>query len=287
MIGDDAQGHVDLMALAVMSSSELAHLVGDIHDGIDVEQGVHILAHDGKALEAHARVDVLLLELGVMSLAVVVELGEHDVPDLDIAVAVAADGTARLAAAVFLAAVIVDLGAWAARAGAVLPEIVLFAELEDAVLGDAYLVAPDGKGLVIGRRGLVARKNGRIEPVRVEPDPLGRGEELPGPVYGLPFEIVAEREIAEHLEESAVARGVADVLDITGADALLAGGDSVARGLLLAGEPRLHGSHAGVYQQQRRVVLRDEREAGQTEMFLGLEELEKHLAQLVQSKITH
>ena len=61
MIGDDAQGHVDLMALAVMSSSELAHLVGDIHDGIDVEQGVHILAHDGKALEAHARVDVLLL----------------------------------------------------------------------------------------------------------------------------------------------------------------------------------------------------------------------------------
>jgi hypothetical protein len=50
----------------------------------------HALAHAGQALEAHAGVDVLLLELGVVAVAVVVELGEDDVPDLDVAVAVAA-----------------------------------------------------------------------------------------------------------------------------------------------------------------------------------------------------
>ena len=58
--------------------------------------------------------DILLLQLGVMVVAIVVELGEHHVPDLHVPVAVAANGAAGLAAAVLLAPVIVDLGAGAA-----------------------------------------------------------------------------------------------------------------------------------------------------------------------------
>ena len=46
----------------------------------------------GQTLQTHAGVDVLLGQLGVVALAVVVELGEDVVPDLHIAVAVAADG---------------------------------------------------------------------------------------------------------------------------------------------------------------------------------------------------
>ena len=41
---------------------------------------------------------------------------------------------------------------------------------------------------------------------------------------GLVLEVIAEGEVAQHLEEGAVAGGLADVLDIAGADALLAGG---------------------------------------------------------------
>ena len=60
--------------------------------------------------------------------------------DSHIAVAVAAHGAAGLAAAVLGAAVVVDLGAGSAGAGAVLTEVVLLSELEDALGGDACLL---------------------------------------------------------------------------------------------------------------------------------------------------
>ena len=81
---------------------------------------------------------------------------------------------------------------------------------------------------------------------RLQSDPLRAGQEFPRPGNGLLLEIVAEGEVAQHLKIGAVAVGMADVLNIAGADALLAGGDTVAGGLLLPGEPGLHGGHAGV-----------------------------------------
>ena len=59
-------------------------------------------------------------------MAVIVKLAEYVVPNLDIAVALAAYGTSGFSAAELLASVIVDLRAGAAGAGAVLPEVVLF-----------------------------------------------------------------------------------------------------------------------------------------------------------------
>ena len=115
--------------------------------------------HAGQTLQAHAGVDVLLLQLGVVAVAVVVELGEDVVPDLHIAVAVAADGAAGLAAAVLRAAVVVNFGAGAARAGAMLPEVILLAEAEDALGGDADLLVPDVEGLVV---------RGRLVPVNTD-----------------------------------------------------------------------------------------------------------------------
>ena len=50
------------------------------------------------------------------------------------------------------------------------------------------------------------------EPLGVELHVLG--DELPGEVDRLVLEVVAEREVAEHLEEGAVAVGAADVLEI-------------------------------------------------------------------------
>ena len=283
MVSDDTQGNVLLVALAVVGAGDLADLVGDIHHGVHVKEGVHLLADAGQALQAHAGVNVLLCQLGIVALSVVVKLGEDDVPDLDIAVAVAADGAARLAAALLRAAVVVDLGAGAAGAGAVLPEVVLLAELEDAVLRDADHLMPDAEGLLVGGRGLVAGENGGVEPVWVQADPLRAGQELPGKRDGLGLEVVAKGEVAQHLKIGAVAGGVADVLDVAGADALLAGGHPAAGRHLLAGEPRLHRRHAGVNEQQRGVVLRDEGEAGQAEMALALKEAQEHLPQLVQT----
>ena len=275
VIGDNAQGNIGLVALAVVLAGDLGDLVRDVAHGINVKQGADALNHAGQTLEAHAGIDVLLLQLGVVAVAVVVELGEYVVPDLHVAVAVAADGAARLAAAELGAAVVVDLRARTARTGAMLPEIVFLAEAEDALGRDADLLVPDFERLV------VVNVDGRVQAVRVDADPVRARQKLPAPVDRFALEVIAEGEVAEHLEEGAVARGLADVLDVAGADALLAGGDAVARRLLLAGEIRLHRRHAGVDEQKRRVVLRDERKARQAKMTLGLEETEVHLAQLI------
>ena len=84
-----------------------------------------------------------------MTLAVVIKLAENIVPDLDVTIAVAADGAVWLAAAVLLATVIVYLRAGAARAGAVLPEVILLAEAEDALCRDTDLLVPDLPCLVV------------------------------------------------------------------------------------------------------------------------------------------
>ena len=283
MVGDDAERHVGLVGLFIVCAGDLGDLVRDVHDGVDIEQGRDVLAHAGKALEAHAGVDILLLELGIIAVAVVIELGEDDVPDLDIAVTVAADGAAGLAAAVLLATVVIDLGAWAARAGAMLPEVVLLAEAEDAVLGNADHVTPDGECLVVGGGRLVAREDGRVQTVWLKADPLGAGQKFPCPGNGFLLEVIAEGEVAQHLKIRAVAGRVADVFNVAGADALLTGGDAVARGLFLAGEPGLHGGHACVDEQDGFVVLRNERKAWQTQMALRFKELQVHLAQLIEA----
>ncbi len=95
------------------------------------------------------------------------------------------------------------------------------------------------------------------------------------------LEVVAEGEVAQHLKIGAVTGGLADILNVTGADALLAGGHAVTGRLLLAGEERLHGRHAGVDEQQAGVILRDQGKAGQTQMSFGLKEGQEHFAQFV------
>ena len=277
MVGDDAQGHVRLVAVAIVRAGDLADLVGDVHDGVHVEERVHTLADNGQTLKAHAGVDVFLNEVRVVAVAVVVKLGKDVVPDLHIAVAVAAGRAVRLAAAVFLAAVKIDLRAGAARAGAVLPEVIVLAEAGDAALRDADLVAPDVERLV------VLFIHGRVQPLWVEADPVRARQKLPRPGDGFMLEVVAEGEVAEHLKIRAVARGLADVFNVAGADALLAGADAVARRLLIALEVGLHRRHAGVDEQQARIILRDEREARQAQVPLRLEKAQEHLAQFIQT----
>ena len=273
MVGDDPQGNVHLHALAIGRAGQLRDLVGDVHDGIHIEQGVHVLADHRQTFQTHAGVDVLLRQLRVVAVAVVVELGEDVVPDLHVAVAVAAHGAAGLAAAVLFAPVVVNFGAGTAGAGAMLPEVVLLAEAENTLGGDAHFLVPDLKGFVV-----VFVDRG-VQPVLVQTHYLG--QKFPAPGNGLVLEVIAEGEIAQHLEIGAVTGGLADILDIAGTDALLAGADPVTGRLHLALEVGLHGRHAGVDQQQRRIVLGDQRKAGQAQVTLALKERKEHLAQFI------
>ena len=281
MVGDDADGNIVLGVLLVGLACNVLHMMQHALHGIHLEQVAHVLHHAGQTLQAHAGINVGACQTLVVALAVGVELAEHEVPDLHIAVAVAAHAAGRLAAAVLGAAVKVDLGAGAARAGAVLPEVVLLAQTHHVVRGNADLLGPDIVGLVV----LLVHRD--VQTILGDSHPLIAGQELPCPRDDLVLEVILEGEVAQHLKEGAVAGSDAHALDIRGADALLAGGHAMTGRLLLCQKPLLHGSHAAVDQQQAGVVLGYQGEAVQTQMTLTFKEAQVLFAQFIQTGPLH
>ena len=279
MVGDDTDRNVVLGVCAVGFARDFDNGVDDAADGVDLKHVVHTLHDAGQTFQTHTGVDVLLCQLGIGAVSHVVELGENVVPDLHKAVAVAAGAAVRVAAAVLFAAVEVDLGAGAAGAGTVLPEVVRFAQLDDAFLGDADDVTPERVGFI------VLFVNRRPETVSRNLETLG--QKLPGPRNCLILEIIAEGEVTQHLEEGTVTRGQTDAVKVGGTDAFLAGGDAVAGRLNLSGEEFLQGCHTRVDEQQRFVALRHQREGGQTKMPFAFKKGEIFLSKIIKGCPLH
>ena len=146
------------------------------------------------------------------------------------------------------------------------------------------LSAPKPVSFFQMREGLlVVVIDGDGEALLVEAEVLG--EQLPGELDRALLEVVAEREVAEHLEEGVVARGVADVVEVVvlaaGAHALLRGRRAHVGARLLAGEHVLELHHAGVGEHQRRVVARHERRRRHDLVAVLLEEVEERSADVV------
>ena len=93
----------------------------------------------------------------------------------------------------------------------------------DAVGRDAGDLLPEPRRLV------VVWMHRREEPIGGQAVDLG--QQLPGEGNRLALEVVADREIAEHLEEGQVRR-VAHLVDISRAETLLHGGQARAGGVL-------------------------------------------------------
>src|SRR5207249_5019346 len=173
----------------------------------------------------------------------------------------------------------VDLRAGAARAGLPHgPEIVLLPQPRDPLLRDADRLAPDPESLV------VVLVNRDPKTLRFDPEPRLRGQQLPGEGDRLLLEIVAEREVAEHLEEGVVARRAADLLQVVvlarHSLALLRACGAPVGARLLSQEDVLELVHAGVREEQRRVLRRHERRRRHTLVPLRFEEGEKSLPDL-------
>ena len=256
---------------------EPGHLVNQGAQEVDLVVGSKAPQDRGQPLEAHAGVDRgpgqgtprLVRELLV--------LHEHEVPDLDPAIAVAGRaqaGTAgrHLEAGDVVALVKVDLAAGAAGTGVAHgPEVVLVPQPHDQGVGHPGHLAPQGPRL------LVCLVDGVDEAPGVER--VLPGEQLVGEGDGLLLEVVAEGEVAQHLEEGVVPRGAAHVLQIVvlapGAHALLRAGGPGVSALGLAREDVLELVHACVGEQQGRIVAGDQRGAGDGLMAPGGEELEE------------
>src|SRR5262249_49094409 len=155
----------------------------------------------------------------------------------------------------------VKLGARTAGSGVSdRPKVVRVTELVNALSRQA-LLRPKLERLFVPGQPVLAVEDGRREPLGVEAQQLGH--QLPGAGDGVRLEVVAEREVAQHLEERVVPPGEADVVQIVvfapGADAFLGAGGTRVVALLPAGKNVLELDHPGVGEKQRRVVQRDER----------------------------
>ena len=266
VVGDYPQGDVLFLVIAVVHIGNAADVLHNVLHRVHQEQVVHVLHNAGQTLQAHAGVDVGVLHRRIVALAVAVKLAEHHVPEFYIAVALTAGAAVRGAAAVLGAAVKVDFGAGAAGAGAVLPEVILLAEADHMVFRDTDLFGPDVVGFI------VIQVDRNIEFFSRDLQVLR--QKFPGPGDDLLLEIILETEIAQHLKESAVPRRDTDALDVRRADALLAGGDTVAWRLLLTEKPLFHRRHTTVDQQQAGIIFRHQREAAQTQMVFGLKKMQ-------------
>jgi len=120
---------------------------------------------------------------------------------------------------------------------------------------------------------LVAAEHRGPDLLGVEAEASRRGRQLPRRLDRALLEVVAEGEVAEHLEEGEVPGGEPDVLDVGGAEDLLARGQPQVRRLLLSAEKRLERLHARRGEQHRRVIRRwDERSRGHAQVVAPLEE---------------
>ena len=220
-----------------------------------------------------------------------VELHEDEVPDLHIALVVFAEGLVFTRLARLKAEVVINLATWAAGAGlAHLPEVIFRAKLVDALLWNAC-VQPELLGLIVARRLRVAFEDGDVEPVFVDAEPVGRGQQFPRIRDGIFLEVVAEGEVAEHLEEGVVAACEADVLKVVmlaaRAHALLRRGGAHIGPLLRSKERVLELVHARVGEQQRGVVVRHKRRRVHAAVPLFLKKTQEIFANLASGAVLH
>jgi hypothetical protein len=113
-------------------------------------------------------------------------------------------------------------------------------------------------------RLVVGLVDGDPDAVRVEAVAAGvlrPGDQVPGVLDRPGLEVVAEGEVPGHLEERVVPGGLADLVDVTGAHALLDRRGTRVRRRRVTQEVRLELHHPRVHEQQRRVV-QDERGTG-------------------------
>jgi hypothetical protein len=179
-----------------------------------------------------------------------------------------------------------DLGAGAAGAGlAHLPEVVLRVAVVDVVVGQAGNFFPDAGGVHVtldaDRR--ITLVHGYVQARRVDAPDLR--EQLPRPRDRVALEVVTERPVAEHLEERVVPARATDIVKIVvlaaSADALLRVGGTGVAAFLQPQEDRFELVHPRVREEQRRVVLRDDRRARHERVAVLLnEEVDELLADL-------
>src|ERR1043166_1321732 len=214
------------------------------------------------------------------------ELHEHQIPKLsdDVGRAVHVCG-AVLGVVGIVAHVVMNLAAWAARAGlAHLPEIIFAAKAQNSLFRRAYLF-PKLLGIFVWANFIIAFEDGEPHTLGIELEFIN--QQIPGKLNRFFFEVVAEAEIPKHLEEGLVARSLPHLIEIivlaAGAQTFLRRTGASIIALLVAEKDVLELIHARVREEQRRIVGGQKRAGAHTRMAVPLKVLEEFFANLVTS----
>ena len=143
-----------------------------------------------------------------------------------------------------------------------------------------------------GKPAIFAQRLGRLVVLGIDRhqeaiagEPELASDQVPGKLDRPVLEIIAEREIPEHFEKRMVPGGIADVFQIvvlaTGAHAFLRRGGALIGPLLQAGEDVLELHHAGIGEQQCRIVARHQRARRDDLVIVAREIVEKRGANVV------
>ena len=246
MVGDNAKAHIVFGVRTVVLAAQFGGAIEDRPGAVNLVKVVDALQDRGHPFKAHTGVDVLGRKLAedrktlLVTACAAFELHEHEVPDFEITLFVR-DGAAAHTES--RAAVVVDLAARPARTWhSHRPEVVGHAAPLNALSRDADHVMPDRGRLV------VVLVDSRPQQFGIEAIAAGLNrtrQQLPGERDCPLFEVVAEREVAAHLEERCVPGRLADLVDVGGANDLLHTGRAWPWRRQVAAEIGLEGLHAG------------------------------------------
>jgi hypothetical protein len=116
-------------------------------------------------------------------------------------------------------------------------------------------------------------------------EPIGGSDQFPGVLDRFLFEIIAEGEIAKHLEKRVMAFGEADIFEVvvlaTRAHALLRRRCPRVIALFEAEKNVLELIHPGIGEEQRWIAMRHQRRAPHAAVPLALKKTQEPLADLV------
>ncbi len=218
MVGQDTEPGTGRTLVVLLPYHVLATL-DDVQEELRVEVRRGVLLDRGDTLRARTGIDRRCWQGRPRAILRLIVLHEHEVPDLqqmprlieinELIQRRNSGATYRPTAPSQMPDVNEDLAARPTRSRiGHLPEIVFVAQTVNAVLADPGDLVPELPGLVVG---MMHRDEHTIG---IDAEVVGTRDPLPTVLDRFTLEVVAEREVAQHLEECMMSRGVAHLLEI-------------------------------------------------------------------------
>ncbi|CAB4603899.1 unannotated protein [freshwater metagenome] len=282
MLGEDAQRDVGTLPCPEARIGDALCGFDQWREHVGFKNRIDTLQYTKDAFEAGAGIDVLFRQLGVVTIGVTRKLHEDEIPNFEESFVAAGSGPPI--GAIGRTLIDINLRTRTTRTGRPsrwAPPIVGIEEL-DAFGVYANFVAPN-----IGSF-LIAQMAGDPEQFWIDTKEIG--DHVPGHRDGFMFEVVTEREVAEHFEKRKMPGIAPDLFKIgilaASANTLLNCGGPTERWLLFAEEVGLERHHSSDSEEKIRIV-RNEARRGNNRVASGLEERGECSAQLVRGHRVH